>query len=110
MAAAAALPSTGNPLPPTAPAASPSKSWKEDAKTTAFALAMLALFFGGAALLGYGLSSLPSVRITGFGFMYQLAAYHFTMLGCILLAGSAIMATSVALSPSDDTLRVATKV
>lgn len=62
--------------------------WQSDSKTSSFAIAMIALFFIGTGLLGYGLCTLPSVVMTGFGFMYQIAALHFVVIGlvCFVIA------------------------
>lgn len=64
---------------------------QHDAKISTFAIAMIALFFVGSGFLGYGVSSLPQVVITGFSFMYQIVALHFIVIGLVCCAIASIM-------------------
>lgn len=48
---------------------------------TSLALIAIALFLIGLSRIGTGLSYIPSVRITGFAFIYNFAAIHVFFLG-----------------------------
>jgi hypothetical protein len=92
--------------PPPAYVVTETQQWSTDAKTTSFALVMIALVIAGIGLICHGASRLPSVTETGFSFAYQLMEYHFYIIACGLAAGAAIMAVASTAECSNNPVKI----